>query len=60
MSHYVALMITLRTYNFHLVPATVLAEFYASLKGIGVIWYRRVDGAEVVLGICALSRDVLV
>ena len=45
--------------SFHLVAATVVAEFDASLTGIGVIWYQRVDGAEVVLGVCALSTVFL-
>lgn len=40
------------------VPLTV-AEFDSSLTGTGLIWYDRVDGAEVARGVCAVDLSFL-
>ena len=38
---------------------TVTAEFDSSLSGTGVIWYHAVHGAEVAVGVCAVSLEFL-
>ena len=39
--------------------STYVAEFDSSLSGIGVIWSRVTDGAEVILGVCAFPIGFL-
>ena len=36
-----------------------MAEFDASLAGIGVIWFDVQGGNEVAMGVCALSTESL-
>ena len=42
-------------------PATpvIVAEFDASLKGAGLIWFARGGGTEVALGVCAVDLSFL-
>ena len=46
-------------FSFSPVPATIVAEFDASLSGIGVIWSTVSQGAEETVGVCALSTAFL-
>ena len=41
--------------SFDPVPPAVIAEFDSSLTGSGVIWYRKSGGAEVAVGVCAIT-----
>ena len=40
-------------------PATVVAEFDASLAGIGIVWFDVQEGTEVAMGLYALSTVAL-
>lgn len=45
--------------SFKLTPATVVAEFDASLAGIGIVWFDVQEGTEIAMGVCALSTEAL-
>jgi hypothetical protein len=45
--------------SFSPFPPSVTAEFDSSLSGAGVIWYQTVNGAEVAMGVCAVSLAFL-
>ena len=34
---------------------SIVAEFDSSLTGSGIVWYQRINGAEVVVGVCAVD-----
>lgn len=38
---------------------TLIAQFDASLSGVGVVWYRKENGTEECVGFCAVSIDHL-
>jgi hypothetical protein len=48
---------TLESFS-HTFPLTI-AEFDASLAGAGLIWYQRMNGAEVAVGVCAVDISFL-
>ena len=46
---------TRKLFSFIPHTATIVAEFDSSLSGVGVVWYKRPDGAEECVGVCAIS-----
>ena len=55
LAHYDVLRFTRTLESYALQPATILAEFDASLEGIGIIWYEISSGTEVAIGVCSMS-----
>ena len=45
--------------SFAPTASTVIAEFDASLKGAGVVWYSNINGAEVAGGVAAVDLSFL-
>lgn len=44
---------------FTLTAPTIVAEFDASLNGLGIVSYKKTNGAEVCVGVCAVSTAFL-
>jgi hypothetical protein len=45
--------------SFAPIQSGIIAEFDASLQGAGLVWYSRSEGAESVVGVCAVELSFL-
>ena len=57
--HYQESRFTRTLESFYTVTPITVAEFDASLIGAGVIWYKRDNNAEEVVGVCAVEFSFL-
>ena len=45
--------------SFTSTAPTIVAEFDASLSGLGIVWYKKTNDTEVCVGVCAASTAFL-